>query len=203
MHSGNHRADIMIGSDMAKFISAIMLMAVSLSATAIECNQQSPNYIKEGDAYFDIPQADPLSSQQQAEISRLFSAFQGRRLKGNGTVTECFGPEKSPRMVVTQEDISAEIQKLSGGKLVIGFEVSNRKKKVSHNETLKLFGDKNQYQLIELTNNELKLRSRLRIRKHMDEELVDISIKNNSLVIDVTRFVNGYFAVHNIRTLYR
>jgi hypothetical protein len=176
--------------------TAAMLMAVTMGAFAIECNQISPNLDKEGDAYFNIEKIKLPTKQQEAQISNLFSLFAGHRLHGYAISTECVGPEKHAKKKMTKELISAEIQELSEGALVIAVEFVNEKKKVSHSERLRYFGHNNPFKIVKLSNDSLVVISKLRINKALNEDITTISASGRSLTLTITRYRNGYFAYH-------
>jgi hypothetical protein len=196
----------MSGYNNTKMLLIVVFMTLSNGAFAVDCNKQSPAFALDGDDYFNISKSVPLSRQQESNISSLISAFTGKRLEGEGVITECFGTQRNPRKVVKHEDIqSADIQ-LSNGELVIHLESVNKKQNTSHSETIRYFNKNDQYRIVELTKNTLRVNSKYRTQAGsgsvINEAIVEISARNTSLVIKLTRYVNGYFAVEHTRKLH-
>jgi len=186
---------------LTQYIAAFLLMALSLNASAINCNQESPNHKKEGKQYFDIIKPDNLTRQQKSNISKLFKKFAGENLRGNSSITECMGSVKNARKKITSETINAELKQYSDGGIVIPLESFNESKKVIHSEKLDYFGYNNQHHINELTNNKIIVSYKLRKKKILNEEITELSVNNNTLTIKTTRYVGGYFALQQIRNL--
>jgi len=178
----------------AKYLTAVILMAASINASAIDCYQESPGFARDSETYFDIDEPGPVTSRQQSHISNLFSSFVGKRLKGKGTSFECVGPERSAKKLFKNYTITAEIQQHADGQLVIGVEFFDEKKKITHRETLRYFGRNNPFHILESSDNKLIVSAKLRIQKVLDEQIAEISVRNNTLMISQTRYRNGYFA---------
>jgi len=189
-----------------KLFITIFSIIFSFNSYAVKCNEESPNHKKEGDSYFDIKEVAPFTRNQKAKISKLFSHLIDHRLTGKGSVIECTGTERTAKKISKNEKLSAKITQQSDGKLVITLESFSKSKKSKHNETLRYFGYNNQHHINKISNDNLvisyKLRKPGKKGQIFVEEITDLSIKNSNLVIKVSRYIGGYFAVQHTRKLY-
>lgn len=166
------------------------------NAHAIECNAESPNLKKQGDAYYDIKGPAPLSRSQKTKISRLFSRLDGEQLEGKGTFTECTGPERIARKLSRDETIKAEISNDTAGKITLRLEAYQIDKKTTRLETLRYFGNLNPHHISELTNDKLVVYTKLRKNNIFIEEITEFAFMSNSVSIEITRYIGGHFASH-------
>jgi hypothetical protein len=109
-------------------IIAIIFITTSADAFAVNCNDISPYFKKEGDSYFDIEDIDPLTRKQKSGIKELFSQFENKKLVGSRSFVNCIGPESNAKKTTTKTEISAELNQQSDGEIVIRIESYNRKK---------------------------------------------------------------------------
>ena len=184
-----------------QYILMIVLIGLTTNASAINCNQQSPKLKGEGDSYYDINKSSPPTRQQKSKISKMLSSFKGKKLNGNSTVIGCTNSRNNPKKTIKKGIITANIKYPSGEELVISVTSTNQKEGTSYNSTLRYFGSNQQYHIDKLTNNKLVISSKYRNARIFNEEITDISIKNKSLIIKVTRYSNGDFANQHIRKL--
>lgn len=171
------------------------------NAHAIECNAESPNLKKQGDEYYDIKGPVPLSHSQKTKISRLFSRLNGEQLEGKGTFTECTGPERIARKQTRDETIKGEASKDSTGKVTFRLEAYRVDKKTTRLETLRYFGNLNPHHISELTDNKLVVFTKLRKNNIFVEEITEFAFGDNSVRIEITRYIGGYFASHYVTKL--
>ena len=186
---------------IVQYIAAFLLMALSLNASGFTCNQESPNLKIEGKKYFDINEAKSLTRNQKSDISKLFKHFEGKKLTGNGSTSECKGSIKNAKKSTTFETLNAEIKQFSNGKIVISLNSFIKKKKTTRNEKLDYFGNNNHYHINELTNNKLVVSYKLRKQKIMNEEITEISVNYNTLTIKTTLYIGGHFGLQKTRKL--
>jgi len=132
---------------LARYMATFLLMALSLNASGFNCNQESPNLKKEGKYYFDINEPKSLTRNQKSDISKLFKHFEGKKLIGNGSTSECKGSVKNTKKSITLETVNAELKLFSDGKIVISLESFIKKKKTTRNEKLNYFGYNNQHHI--------------------------------------------------------
>jgi len=140
-----------------KYLLLLSIIFSSVNASAVTCNEESPNHIKEGDKYYDLNKTPELTRKQINIIKSFISSFKGKRLKGDSVITECTVPEKDSRKIISQETLKAEISIQSDGQLVINLDVYNSSKKSSYNETLKFFEKNISYTIKNLTKDEIHL----------------------------------------------
>ncbi len=183
------------------YLTAVILMAASVNASAIDCYQESPGFSRDSESYFDIDEPEPVTNRQQSHLSNLFSPFMGKRLKGKGTSFECVGPERSAKKLFKKYTITADIQQHADGQLVISIEFFDEKKNITHRETLRYFGRNNPFHILDSSNNKLIVSAKLRIQKVLNELIAEISVHDNTLMISQTRYRNGYFAVQQTMSL--
>lgn|GEM_PF-4563142 len=184
-----------------KVILSLLVFILLPNAHAIECNAESPNLKKQGDAYYDIKGPAPLTRSQKKQISRLFSKLNGEQLEGKGTFTECTGPERIARKLTRHETLKGEISENSAGQITVRLEAYQISKKVTRLETLRYFGNLNPHHISELTNNKLVVYTKLRKNKIFIEEITEFNFENSLVSIEITRYNGGYFASHYVITL--
>lgn len=183
-------------------ILSLFLFALLSNAHAIECNAESPNLKSQGDKYYDIEGAKPLTSSQKRSISRLFSKFDGERLEGKGTFTECIGAERIAREVSRHEMLEGEVSENTAGQITLRLEAYQTGNKTSRLETLRYFGNNNPHHISELTSNKLLVYTKLRTNKIFIEDITEFTFKGNSITIVTTRYIGGYFAYQYIKHLH-
>jgi len=181
-----------------KYNIIFLLIILPINVFATNCDEKSPNFVKQGDLYFDIKEVDPLSNKQKAKLLKLFSSFKGKNLTGTETIIECIG---STKKTLHNEIVTANILQSSDAGLTINIESYNKKKKVTYNDVLTYLGANNVYHLNELSTNKLVVSYKLRPRGVFNEEISEISINNRTLTINVTRYIGGYFGIQHIRKL--
>lgn len=185
----------------------ITIFLISKNSLAISCNAPSPNLIDEGDQYYEIEEAKPLTRKQKSAINNLFSSLKNRDLTGTNITTECEGTEANAHKVTTKGTLTGDISLTSDGRVTMSLIIYNSKNKTSLNETLEFFGSNNQYTIQDYSNKNLTLVSKLRKRRGkysasiLHEEIIDIHLDNGALIITTTRYINGYFAVDVNRSL--
>ena len=184
------------------YTAALLLITLSQTASAINCNQESPNLKTQGEHYYDINSPKLLTRKQKNNISKLFKRFKSDKLRGKGSIIECKGTAKNAKEFITLETIDAGLKTHSDGKIVIKLESFIKKKKVTRNATLDYFGHMNQYHIDELTDNKLIISYKLRNNKIFNEEITELSFNKNTLTIKTTLYIGGYFAQQKTRTLH-
>lgn len=191
----------MIKDYLSKPVIAIILLVATANVSAINCNDPSPNLAIEGDRYYDINEVEPLSPQQKQILQNMFSSFAGKRLEGYGSFTECTGPESNSKKVTKKESISAEINQTSDGNLVFSIDSLSADRNTTYHETVSYFDSQNQYRINTLTDNVLNISYKLRVKKILTEEITEISVNGRNIIITVTRYLGGYFAMQQVRKL--
>jgi len=189
-----------------KLTFTLLLASLSFNAFAFSCNEKSPTFIKEGDKYFNLSNAKPLTKKQKASAKRLFSPLK-KRLKGKGVTTSCAEENGKTKKIHISEKLSAEVDFQSNGKLVILLEIYNKKDKTTLNESLVFFGNEGFNSLIKQTKKSFVFNYKIRnlIRgspSGFNERFITLSVKNGVLTIDTQIFYNGYFAYSTKRILH-
>ena len=128
---------------------------LSFSSYAVECNSPSPYLDIEGDSYYNIDEAKPLTREQRQILSKLFSA-RNNKLSGTGTITTCEGQETNSRKVFERENVKASISLSSDSQLSLSFDVYNKKTRLSSIESMGFFGPNSIHQLKDYTDNSSK-----------------------------------------------
>ena len=191
----------MIKGNLSRLFIAGILLATAANASAINCNDPSPNLAIEGDSYYDINEVEPLSKQQKQILQNMFSAIAGKRLEGYGSFTECTGPESNAKKVTKNETYSAVINQAPDGNLILAIDTFSVDRNIAYHETLSYFDSQNQYRINTLTDHLLNISYKLRIKKAFTEEITEISVNNRNIMITVTRYTGGYFAMQQVRKL--
>ena len=186
--------------------SALLLVLLSFSAVAFECNEKSPTFNKEGDNYFNFYDAKPLTKKQIKNIKRIFSPLK-KRLRGKGVVTSCEDIEGKTIKVLSKEKISAEVDLQSNGHLSIQLEVYNKKNKTSDIESLSYFNNTDYHSFIKKNSKSLSFSYKIRNLGNrgpsvFKEKFVTLSVNNGVLTIDTLDFSYGYFISSTKRTLH-
>ena len=190
---------------MNKYFLYLSIIAIifttSADAFAVNCNDKSPYFNKEGDSYYDIEDIDPLTRKQKSKIKELFSRFENKNLVGSRSFINCIGPESSAKKTTTKTELSAELNQQSDGMIVIKIESYDRNKGKTEHINLSYFGDNNPDKIIKLTNNKLVIRCKFRRSVNrspcLNEEITEISVKNKALTIETAAYRFGQFAFHS------
>lgn len=176
----------------------------SFSALAINCNEASPNFIEEGEAYYDIYGAGQLTEKQKKRIKKLASRIAGR-WAGTASKTHCV----ANKIETLDYKLKAEVEQLSDGKLVFTINSLETQSKTLRDETFRFLGSRNNYHITKLTDETLVLYVKYRrpnaTRKTtiFVEEIVEIVVAKKSLQFNKTQYLNGHFAEEFRRVLHR
>jgi hypothetical protein len=177
-----------------RHVVAFIFIATSSNVFAVNCNDKSPYFEKEGDSYNEIEDVKPPTKKQKSNLNELFSRFENKSLTGSRSLINCIGPESAAKKTTTKTELTAELEQLSNGKVVINIESYNRKKRTTGDINLSYFGTNSPDRIIKLTNNKLEIRSKFRQRAEINEEVTKISVKSRKLTIVTTSYRFGRFA---------
>lgn len=178
-----------------KFVTGLLLCLVSLSVLAVECEEVSPNLKQDEDLYFDIVGAESLTRTQSSRIKKLLKLI-GGRWQGVGTRAYCVENKKR----VFSYKLKADVEQNSDGKLIFRVNSLENQTKSLRDETFKFLGAGNQYHITKLTEDSIGLYTKYRRpnanRKTtvLIEEIVEINGDKKSLNLNITQYLNGYFA---------
>jgi hypothetical protein len=177
----------------------------SAHSAATECNEQSKNFISQGDKYYDLPEVKPLTKKQIAQVKRIFSRTK-KKLKGNGTAILCEGPENDIEVEIDKETVTAMFNVTDKGRIIIELEIYNIDNKSTHSEKLQYLGDKDNYSIQAMDKTGVQIVSKWRGQRRsrttpLNERLVTIAVEHGVLIIDIEHYYNGHFAYAFYRTL--
>ena len=187
-------------SSLRRVIVPMLLFSCS-GAFAVECNDVSPYFQLEGDAYYDIEEVEPITDKERRQISKLISYFENKNLIGTGSYFECIGPEKSPRQKISTTELTADLTQYSDGKLAIQIESFNAEINLGEREKLEFFDANSPHEIIELTEKSLVIRTKLRQSSIFNEEITQFSRKGRRLTITTTRYLGTVFGFQHTREL--
>jgi len=192
-----------------KFFLLLFLMIFPFHVYADnDCNEASPNFIKNGDKYYEIEETKlaTLTKEQLITVKKIFAPLRNS-LKGTGTTMKCVGEENNQTKVNIKEKLRANIDVQSDGKILIDIEIFEPKSREEIYESLNFFGDNNNYTLTNLTKNSISLVYKWRVRRGngavtLYERIIKLTVKNRVLHIHSTHYLNGYFGVFYKRELH-
>ena len=186
---------------MTNRIKEFLILAVlffSFNAYALNCDSQSPDYIKLGEKkYFDTKTGDSLTSSQQGKIKKLFKKI-NRRINGRATENYCFSPDNTVK-VVKHKISNGKINLTPDGQLEFIFDIDNLKTGVNTGSSLKFFDKLSVDELIDLTTYNLTIKTKHRKKgsvnsSYIYDRLLSFSILNNRLEINSVTYINGYYS---------
>jgi hypothetical protein len=177
-----------------RHVVAFIFVATSSNVFAVNCNDKSPYFEKEGDSYNEIEDVKPPTKKQKSKLNELFSRFENKSLTGSRSLINCVGPEGSAKKTTTKTELTAKLEQLSDGKIVINVETYDRKRKTTRDINLSYFGSNGREKIIKLTSNKLKIRGKYRQRAEINEEITNISVKSRKMTIVTTAYRYGRFA---------
>jgi len=189
---------------LISFLIVLLASLYSFAALAISCNEASPNFIEEGEVYYDIYGAEPLTKTQEKRIKKLLSRIDGR-WTGTASKTHCIGN----KIETLDYKLKAEVEQLSDGKLVFSVNSLETQSRTLRDETFRFLGSGNQYHITKLTDDILVLYIKYRRPNATRnttifvEEIVEIVAAKKSLQFNITQYLNGHFAEEYRRTLSR
>lgn len=181
-----------------KFIvTTLFFTLIPFNVLASDCNNKSPYYLTQGEQYFDIHNAEPLTQKQQLRISKKLSSLK-KRFKGKNITISCEGK-------IIKQKLLAEIMLEDDGTLHINLEKYNKKNKSTSYENLSYFGN-NTYTAFTMNSNRKfafsnKYRSPTRRAVILNEYINTFEIKSGGIDITTTIFYNGYYAFSRKITL--
>jgi len=186
-------------STWKKFSVSLLLCLLPVSLLADNCNRKSATFILQGDQYFNLNQSQTLTTKQLANIKKSLSSLK-KRLKGNSFYTECDAVEIKERLI-------AETSLSDNGLLKIELEIHNVKDRSIYYETLTFFGD-NQYQSFsKISKNNFSFNQKQRtggINRGgvtLTEEFVTLKVINKKIIINMSKYQNGYYVFTRKMTL--
>jgi len=170
------------------------------------CNEASPNFIKNGDKYYEIEEAERLTKKQLIAVRKILKPLK-KRLKGKGITTKCVGEENNQTKINIKEKLLANLDIQPDGRVSIETEISEPENREETHESLDLFGTNDNYTLTGLTKNSISLVYKWRVRRGngaatLYERIIKLRVKNRVLYIDSTHYLNGYFGVSYKRELH-
>ena len=198
----------MIKVNIIKSLLILPLILCSVNSYALTCYEKSPAFEKEGDKYYGMVETyQTLTDKQKMAVKVFFASFEGERLKGSGTTTECAGPDKSPIERVQQEELKGNVSVLSDGELVIKLDVFNKNNNTGKGVTLKFFDSKSLQIVNKLTSSDIHLAMKVRLKgakggSRLLEDLVEFNVDGKALNITTTRYAAGYLISRSLRKLY-
>lgn len=190
------------------YLTFVFILLIPINyANAVDCNDKSPNFIKQGDNYYNMQSPTKLSRKQKSEIKEILSSVKSR-LTGTGVITECKGLNEDIHKVIVKEKITSEYRLQSDGRIMIDLDIFNLKKKAKYDETLYLFGASNDtYVLQDINNNSITAvykwrKTRNKVGMPLNEKIVKLTVNEGVLNIDIINYINGYFASSYTRKLH-
>lgn len=188
-----------------KLVILVLLLASSPVAYAIDCQEKSPNYIKQKEKYFDLTDAKPLTRSQRDAVKNIFNPLKSR-LTGTGTLTYCKGKSEDYKVITVKEKIKMQYRIQSNGALTIDLDIENLKKKSSYSETIQAFSSGANFKLDSISDNSITMIEKLRRAypngfSRLIERIATITVNDGKLDLQITQYHNGYFADSVIRHL--
>ena len=197
----------MMKKNLFRYVFIVAVSLYPLSAAAAECDEKSPNYIQQGEKYYDIKEVNDLTREQKIAVKKLFSSIK-RKLTGSGSIAVCVARDGSQEKQITTEKYTAGFVMQPDGKITISIHAEKLENKTTYNVIFELFGDDNVFVIKEITGNSMEVFSKRRIPSNrsrgtiLHEKIIKISVNKRLLNIKSTRYINGYFAQEYHRTLH-
>lgn len=159
------------------------MMSFFSNAYATDCYSSSPNLENQKDAYYNLDDVEPLSNQEQNEISGFLKKITGK-YKGNITFIDCIGSDSAPETLTRKAKVVVENYQSNNGTLTFNAKINDTKNRIKSADSFTLFGDVPvfDYQLID--ENHIVFSEKFR-RTNKNKNLVKSSpISNTNSIIN-------------------
>lgn len=145
---------------------------LALSAHSRECFELSPNFLSQGDEYYDLEAGYPVPLADQKQFIALASQLDGD-LAGVGHKVECLGSEKNPRLSYQDTEVKAKITSRLAEGMRIHAELRDQRAKTIKGQSLAFLGNVPSFQFFNYGNRHFSFSQKMRHKLMPGANLVE------------------------------
>jgi hypothetical protein len=192
---------------LSQFLFILSITFIPFNASAVNCNDKSKSFIKEGEKYYNMKEEKSLTRKQKRSVKEVFSTLKSR-LKGHSSIMYCKGPVKNTKKVFEKENITAEFDISTDSGPLFDLDIHNVQKNSDYREKINYFG-RDKFKVNKISGNNLnvtyKYNKRIKasngaMRSVLTEKIIDVTVDEGKVKIIVLIYLFGYFASE--RTIY-
>lgn len=185
----------------SRYYWMLLLSLFSLDAVAVDCDDKSPAYIKNGEKYFDIDTNPDFTKDQISSIRKIFKMIKKSRLTGDMTIRECMTDNDITTRINHTYNIKAEYQSDDVGLPNIIMHLHETLSNTESDETFSPFDRGDNIKIEEIKDNVIMFSQKHRktfyykyhTRTNLIEDISAIRVDKNKIEYFKLRYLNGYF----------
>ncbi|MDH5392035.1 MAG: hypothetical protein OEY11_02490 [Gammaproteobacteria bacterium] len=177
----------------------LLTLVYAFNASAINCEEQSPTLIAEGDAYYNFEENNALTRQQKQTVDTLFAKTK-KRLEGQAVEIYCVKNNDVFEEVSKTQQLKASLDIASDGKVIMDLAVYVPEQKTGFNEIIEYLNMNSTFAIKQLSANKMRVSTKYRRvqgtnTSSLHETIADFSVNNGVITLRTTLYINGYFAL--------
>jgi hypothetical protein len=192
--------------------SALLLTGSAFSwhlQAAPSCNALSEAFVQQGDTYYNLPEFSAGRAADQQAFLRLAESWQGER-EGSLSRSECRGGDQ-PQWEQGDHSLKARLE-VQAGTLRLEARWANKKAQSQGVEKLQFFGKSPVATFVALGGNRFLFSQKQRMTNtlpnrqkysRLEEVVYQVEFKDNILLLQASRYINGAFYAEELWRLKR
>ncbi len=188
-------------NSLSVFLLGTLFSVSSGAAFAIDCYEESRNFVSLGEAYFDVGDPVRFSSSEKKQLRDLYKSIKGE-WEGESVFTDCRGSSKAMKAYSKTYEMETEVEK--GREETIRFQTDKRDGNKTTMDVAYYFDDETifHYQRSGSTITvEEKYYQPNGSGAHLVENLISFDARGKKMSIDITSYFNGHFSSHQTISL--